>query len=110
MTTTRLSSLQYAMLKVFADRNGSFHLSVMDAQGFDQRPFRSMLIRKYVEYRPGRGFHITVDGRNAAYEFEHREIARKDPSLPLTNYFDFAAYGLSDPYAKKRLQVVKKPA
>ena len=88
----RLSALQYGMLEKFIGTTG--HLSIEDAQVYDQRPFRSMLIREYIAYSPGRGFHITRAGRTAHEEFHHANIARKNPLLPLTSYFDPAAYGL----------------
>ena len=53
-----------------------------------------MLIRGWIAYKPGRGFHITPTGRKAHEEFHHTEIARKDPTLPLTAMFDPAAYGV----------------
>jgi hypothetical protein len=89
--TIRLSSLQYPMLEAFA--SGTY-MSIGQAQVFDQRPFRSMLVRGWVAYRPGRGFHITSEGRAAHQDFHHRNIARKNPQAPLTRYFDPVAYGL----------------
>lgn len=88
---TRLSNRQYPMLEIFAS---GVYMRIEEAQIFDQRPFRSMLIRGWVAYKPGRGFHITADGRKARDEFHHTEISRKNPLLPLTAYFDPTAYGL----------------
>lgn len=90
---TRLSNRQYPMLKTLHD---SRTLSIAEAQKFDQRPFRSMLIRKYSAYT-GHGFRITKEGEAALYEFETTDIARKNPQLPLTAYFDYKAYGLAAP-------------
>jgi hypothetical protein len=87
---TRLSNRQYPMLETFAT---GLYMSI--AQTFDQRPFRSMLMQGWVAYKPGRGFHITHEGRKAREEFHHTEIARKNPLLPLTAYFDPVAYGLA---------------
>jgi hypothetical protein len=53
-----------------------------------------MLIRRWITWRPGHGFHITTAGRKAHAEFHHTEIARKNPTLPLTSYFDPSAFGL----------------
>lgn len=103
MTTTRLSSLQYQMLETFATR---IYMTVMQAQAYDQRPFRSMLIQKWVAYKPGRGFHITKEGAQAREEFLHRDIARQNPNLPLTAYFDPTAYGLR---SSKKAQVHVMP-
>jgi hypothetical protein len=97
---TRLSNRQYPLLETFAT---GVYMSIEDAQLFDQRPFRSMLIRKWVAYKPGRGFHITTEGRAAREEFLHTDIGRKDPSLPLTAYFDPTAYGLRVPAIPKRI-------
>jgi hypothetical protein len=91
---TRLSNRQYPMLRAFAATLRDFHMPIAEAQKYDQRPFRSMLVRRWIAYRPGRGFHITKEGRAAWDEFQAGEIWRKNPSLPLTRYFDPAAYGL----------------
>ena len=95
---TRLSNLQFPMLEMFIS---GVYMSIEQAQHFDQRPFRSMLIRKWVVYKPGRGFHITPEGRKARDEFHNTEIARKNPLLPLTAYFDPTAYGLQPPQARR---------
>jgi hypothetical protein len=89
------------MLRTFADEGSDYFMRIEEAQTFDQRPFRSMLIQKWIAFRPGRGFHITREGRAAWREFEETEIQRKNPSLPLTAYFDPAAYGLKNPYRKR---------
>ena len=94
---TRLSNRQYPMLKTLYDHRS---LSIAEAQKFDQRPFRSMLIRKYCAYT-GHGFKITPAGEAALYEFETTDIARKNPQLPLTAYFDYKAYGLVKPTGKQ---------
>ena len=89
---TRLSNRQFPMLALFIE---SSFLSIEDVQKFDQRPFRSMLIQQWVVYKPGRsGFAITPLGRKAWEEFQHTDIARKNPLAPLTRYFDATAYGL----------------
>jgi hypothetical protein len=81
------------MLEVFVT---GIYMNIEQAQRYDQRPFRSMLIRGWIAYRPGRGFHITPEGRKARDEFHHTEIARKNPTLPLTAYFDPTVYGLKE--------------
>jgi len=91
---TRLSHLQFPMLELMAT---GLYLSIAEAQHYDQRPFRSMLIRGWVAFKPGRGFHITQEGRRAHEEFHHSNIQRKNPTLPLTAYFDPIAYGLRIP-------------
>jgi len=91
---TRLSNRQYPMLQALNDNGPNVYMSIEDAQRFDQRPFRSMLIQGWCAYRPGRGFHITPDGQHAMREFHDTDITRKNPSLPLTAYFDPIAYGL----------------
>jgi hypothetical protein len=99
--TIKLSNLQYTMLKAFGEQPTDFFMSLEEAGRFDQRPFRSMLIRKYVSYRPGKGFHITREGRNSYYDFLSTEIWRKNPTLHLTAYFDPIAYGIADPLKRK---------
>lgn len=91
---TRLSNRQYPMLQAFVEQGEGRFMSLEDARHWDQRPFRSMLIQGWVVYRAGRGFHITKDGRRAWSEFLNTDIARKNPQLPLTAYFDPTAYGL----------------
>lgn len=103
---TRLSNRQYPMLLALCDNGPNSYLSVEDARKFDQRPFRSMLIRKWAAYRPGRGFHITPEGQLAMREFHETDIMRKNPQLPLTAYFDPIAYGLKVP--KKKAHVIHK--
>jgi hypothetical protein len=82
------------MLKAFIDMKTTNYMSVEEAGIWDQRPFRSMLIQGWVEYFPGRGFHVTKKGVAAWEEFRSTDILRKDPSMPLTSYFDPDAYGL----------------
>jgi hypothetical protein len=97
---TRLSNRQYPLMRVFAMEPMGFHMTVEDAGTFDQRPFRSMLIQKWVAYKPGKGFFLTHEGRDAWREFNNTSIFRLHPEAPLTAYFDPVAYGL--PTAKKR--------
>ena len=91
---TRLSNRQYPMLKMLFDNGADAYMSIEEAQQFDQRPFRSMLVQKWCAYRPGRGFHITKEGKAAMYEFMTTDIVRKNPNMPLTSFFDATAYGL----------------
>ena len=86
-----LSQRQYPMLQTFMT---GLYMTISEAQHYDQRPFRSMLIRGWVTYKPGRGFHITHEGRKAHDAFHHTEIARKNPLAPLTSYFDPTQFGL----------------
>jgi hypothetical protein len=97
---TRLSNRQYPLLEIFADGQ---NLSIEAAKMYDQRPFRSMLIRQWVDYKPGRGFRITEAGIEAWKEFLNTDIGRKNPNLPLTAYFDETAYGL-----KSKVHVMRK--
>ena len=63
---TRLSTLQFNMLKMFASpESGVLYMSIQQAQKFDQRPFRSMLIQGWVSYRQGEGFYATTKEREA---------------------------------------------
>jgi hypothetical protein len=86
-----LSPRQYPMLQTFV---GGIYMSIEQAQHYDQRPFRSMLIRDWIAYRPGRGFHITPLGKKAFDVFHHTEIQRKNPYAPLTKFFDPTVFGL----------------
>ena len=87
-----LSNRQYPMLEAFIDGGERFFMPVEDAQRYDQRPFRSMLVREWVSFRPGRGFYLTREGRAAWHDYHDTEIFRKNPKLPLTAYFDVTAY------------------
>jgi hypothetical protein len=106
---TRLSNRQYPMLQAFI-LDASHYMSVKEAQSFDQRPFRSMLVQEWIRYVPGKGFHITPEGRRAWYEFQNTDIARKDPTLPLTAYFDPEIYGLKLKRMPKRKHADKNGA
>lgn len=100
-----LSNRQYPMLQAFMDGGGAdFFMPLEEAQRYDQRPFRSMLVRGWVGYRPGRGFHLTREGRDAWHDYHATEIFRKNPRLPLTAYFDPTAYRM----APKAVHVLKK--
>jgi len=107
---TRLSNRQYPMLKLLYDNGGNGYMSIEEAQAFDQRPFRSMLIRRWCSYRPGRGFHITQEGKAAFHEFLTTEIVRSDITRPLTAYFDPTAYGLHVPKNRAAVATKKAPA
>jgi hypothetical protein len=90
-----LSNRQYPMLKTFIDGGVHFHMSIDDAMAYDQRPFRSMLMRRWVRYRRDRGgFVITREGREAWDTFQTTGIFRKNRDLPLTAFFDPVAYRL----------------
>ena len=102
---TRLSNRQFPMLKAFADRS---YMSVESAQLYDQRAFRSMLVRGWITYHAKRGFQITETGFKAWMEFRTTEIWRLHPERPLTAYFDPKAYRLTMPKARTPLVVMKK--
>lgn len=89
----QLSNRTFPMLQVFASAGSDYHMRIEEAQTFDQRPFRALLMHKWIAYRPGRGFHITKEGRKAWDQFEHTSIERQNPRRPLTAYFDPTAYG-----------------
>ena len=89
---TRLSNRQYPMLKAFTE---CIYMSVEQAKLYDQRPFRSMLIRQWIKFHPKHGFQITQDGQKAWNEFRSTEIWRLHPERPLTAYFDAKVYGLT---------------
>src|SRR5215471_19749614 len=103
-----LSDRQYPMLEVFYKMATDGYMSIEEAHVWDQRPFRSMLIRKWVEYKANRGFRITKEGRAAWTNYHQTDIIRKNPSAPLTAYFDPAAYGIAA--KKQRLHVVSRRA
>jgi hypothetical protein len=92
---TRLSNRQFPMLRQFAHADHDFTMTIEQAQRFDQRPFRSMLVQGWIAFRPGKnGFYLTQKGAAAWEEFRGTKILRKDPMAPLTSYFDMSSYGL----------------
>jgi len=91
-----LSDMQYPMMRTFVDGGAKFFMTEETARTFDQRPFRSMLRRGWVSYRPERGFYLTSEGYDAWNQYHSRSIFRVNPNLPLTSYFDPKAYGLED--------------
>jgi hypothetical protein len=94
------------MLKAFVLEAPEFHMSIDQAAVYDQRPFRSMLIRGWVVYVRGKGFKVTRAGRDAWHEFQTTEIFRRNPNGSLTSYFDPTAYGLkADTAAHPRAKV-----
>jgi hypothetical protein len=106
--STTLSRRQYGMLEFLMQMRSREYLRIDQAQEFDQRPFRSMLIREYVAYYPGHGFKMTQRGMDAWNEFHTTVIWRKDPTLPLTSYFDPTAYNLKIPPKKGSVHVMPK--
>jgi hypothetical protein len=104
---TQLSNRQYPMLKAFVETD---YMTIETAQLYDQRPFRSMLLRGWITYHPKRGFHITDAGQKAWREFRSTEIWRLHPSRPLTAYFDPTAYHLPMPRRRASVHVMKAGA
>ena len=103
---TRLSNRQFPMLRMFAEGGDAFHMRIHEAQRFDQRPFRSMLIQQWIRYSTRRqGFVLTREGQDAWEEFQQTSIARQNSQRPLTAYFDPLLYHLRDPY-KQKLRVM----
>jgi len=87
-----LSNRQHPMLKIFAQNGTNWYMPVVDAARYDQRPLRSMLIRGWVAYRPGKGFHATRAGVEAWEQFGHTSITRKNVYAPLTTWLDPSLY------------------
>jgi hypothetical protein len=98
---TRLSNRQYPMLRMFCDMKPDEYMSIEDAMQWDQRPFRSMLIQKWVSYKHNQGFYATSAGRQAMEEFRNTDIGRQNPHAPLTSYFDKASYRSRKPAPRK---------
>jgi hypothetical protein len=80
------SPRQYQMIKMFHEASAG--ISLHDMKRYDQRPFRSMLIRGWVTYNKRVGFAITKQGRHDFLTFLSQDISRKSPEMPLTAYFD----------------------
>lgn len=103
--TIKLSNRQLAMLEGLAAVD---HMTIDEAQAWDQRAFKSMLQREYAAYVPRRGFVLTPTGKNARQDFYSVDILRKDNTRPLTSYFDPSAYGLA-PRKKRESKTKKEP-
>jgi hypothetical protein len=87
-----------------------FVMSIKEAQKVDQRPFRSFLVRKYIEYSHTKhGFVLSEVGFQAIQCFFDTSIERKPErwDAPLTAYFD--ALGVNTE-ARKRSQRKKERA
>src|SRR5215467_10295638 len=103
----QLSDRTYPLLQTFEDKTSDYHMKIDEAQKIDQRPFRALLVRGYIAFRPGRGFHITRAGRDVAKHFLDEDGTRNRRSenrfnAPLTSYFDPVAYGLTPSSGKKK--------
>src|SRR5215471_20317200 len=106
------SGMQIAMLQALYDGGVEGGMSIEQAQSFKQTSFRSMLVRGYCAYRPGgvRGFHITKEGKLALEDFHTADIARRNPTSPLTSYFDPISYSLGGkPKPKPKDKAAKAP-
>ena len=90
--TIKMSNRQLAMLEGLAAVD---YMSIEEAQAWDQRAFKSMLLREYAVYAPRKGFHLTAAGRAAQHDFYGCDILRKDRTRPMTSYFDASLYGLT---------------
>lgn len=84
------------VLAEFAALRGGY-MTYDEAHQTNQAPFRAMLQRGWIDYHRGRGFFLTRAGQEAWDAFTSRSIARKHPELPLTKFFDAAAFGLAPP-------------
>jgi len=89
--------MQFYMLRMFVEAGATTFMTIEEAQVWDQRPFRSMLIQRWIAHKPGRGFHVTKEGLKAWRDFQEGEQAmqrrKESQHLPLTAYFDMATGG-----------------
>ena len=94
---TTLSNRQYPCLKIFARKDPSWIMPISEAAPLDQRPFRSLLMRKWIEWLPhAKGFRITWEGRDAWREYHTTDIVRIDPTGPLCAFF-YSSTGVPSP-------------
>jgi hypothetical protein len=105
-TAIVLSNRLFPLVQYFVDQGRTYHMTIGTAQEFDQRPFRSALIRKYVAFRAGRGFYLTQSGYDAWEKFRHTDIHRSNALAPLTRYFDPVAHGIRPD--ERKLAVIRK--
>jgi hypothetical protein len=102
-----LSNRQYPLLQSFISSGDHSYMTLDQAHAFDQRPFRSMLMRNWVAYRPGRSFYTTKEGKQAWSDFHQTEIVRRNPELPLCAYFR-EKYDVTELPARKRVKREKR--
>jgi hypothetical protein len=104
-----LSNRQYPMVQAFIDAGPAYYMTIEEAQKYDQRPFRSMLVRQWVAFRPGHGFFLTKAGRDSWFDYHGTGIFRNEKTrlLPLTSYFDPTAYRMK-PSKKAMVHVMRK--
>jgi hypothetical protein len=97
MRIPTLSGRQFSMLEEFIKGGPDYDMPTDEARKYDQRPFGSMLIRRWVAYSMRRrAFYLTREGWDAWDRFQQANIQRKHPEAPLTHYFD-QLIGLAKP-------------
>jgi hypothetical protein len=84
----------YGVMEIFTHAGRGYHMPRDEAQTLDQRPFRALLVREWISFRPERGFHLTRAGWDAWKDLHSTSVIRKNPIAPLTAYFDEKDYGL----------------
>jgi hypothetical protein len=94
-----VSILQWPLLSALA---GMDYYRLEEAAKLDQRPLGSLYHRGWVDYRPGKGFHLTKVGLAAYDKFMGETRLRKHPEKPLSHYFDPIAYSLRPPAEKAK--------
>jgi hypothetical protein len=105
-TAIVLSNRLFPLVQFFINQGRSYYMNIEEAQTFDQRPFRSALIRQYLMFRSGHGFYLTAAGRDAWERFRHTDIHRINALAPLTRFFDPVAHGVR--IDERKLAIVKK--
>jgi hypothetical protein len=87
--TVRISNRQYVLLREFAKVG---NMTMVQAQEWDQRAFRSFLVRGWLAWNQSKGFVLSPDGYAALEAFHRTDIRRADPTRPITRYFDSKLY------------------
>ena len=103
----QLTERTNGLLEVFAREGLDYHMAIEELQSYDLRPARALHMRGYIAF--GRkGAHITKEGLAAWDKWHNPSLTRKDPTMPLSHYFDSVAYGL--PVVRKKRAKAKRTA
>ena len=99
----QLTNRTSPLLEIFASHGNDWAMPYEHAKVYDQRPFRALLMRGWVEYSAKlHGFHATKAGREAWTVFNETEITRRNFNAPMTRYFDPVFFGLLEEKSPKK--------
>ena len=102
-----VSRWQFPMLREICALPAGTYMPRSTGNKKDQRTFGSLYHRKWIDYRMGKGYYATKEGRKECHQYLEAESKnRNDPSRPLSHYFDPIAYALKTEKEPRRLHRV----